>query len=188
MNKIATRRLDLVPFNAAVLRASIAGDIARACAMTGVNIPMDWAGDGAFLPLRLRQLEENPALESWLVRAMTLRGEGTMVGYLGFHTPPGPQYLEEISRGGIEFGYVVFPEFRRQGYAEEAVLGLIRWARDNHGLSRFVVSISPENGPSLKLAAKLGFQRIGSRLDDEDGPEEILELVFQPRTGNKLFV
>ena len=51
----------------------------------------------------------------------------------------------------------------------------MRWAREEHGVRRFVVSISPDNLPSLGLAAKLGFQTIGSHLDEIDGPEDIFE-------------
>ena len=44
---------------------------------------------------------------------------------------------------------------------------------------RFIVSISPLNAPSLGLAAKFGFRRIGSHLDEVDGPEDIFERVIE---------
>ena len=45
-------------------------------------------------------------------------------------------------------------------------------------MRRFLLSISPENAPSLALAEKLGFRKIGSKIDEEDGPEEIWERIF----------
>ncbi|MBX3014580.1 MAG: hypothetical protein KF832_23880 [Caldilineaceae bacterium] len=42
-------------------------------------------------------------------------------------------------------------------------------------MARFILSISPENQPSLRIAAHFGFVKIGSQLDEEDGVEEIYE-------------
>jgi [ribosomal protein S5]-alanine N-acetyltransferase len=38
-----------------------------------------------------------------------------------------------------------------------------------------VLSISPDNTPSLRLAAALGFKKIGSHVDEDDGVEDIYE-------------
>ncbi len=78
---------------------------------------------------------------------------------------------------GVEIGYAVGEDFRRQGYAKEAALALMRWAFDRHQQHCFILSISPENGASLAMARSMGFQEIGSHLDDEDG----LELYFARR-------
>jgi RimJ/RimL family protein N-acetyltransferase len=43
-----------------------------------------------------------------------------------------------------------------------------------HGVRRFVVTVSPDNAPSLALVAKAGFRKIGEHIDDEDGLELIL--------------
>lgn len=71
----------------------------------------------------------------------------------------------------------MFEEYRRQGFAYEAAGALMNWARTEHGVKRFVVSISPENTPSLALAAKFGFRKIGSHIDEVDGLEEIFERI-----------
>jgi RimJ/RimL family protein N-acetyltransferase len=71
-----------------------------------------------------------------------------MVGQIGFHTAPGADYLQPFSPGGIEFGFTVFPRFRRQGFAREASLALMRWAAQIHGMTKFVVSIRPDNSAS----------------------------------------
>jgi len=98
-----------------------------------------------------------------------------MVGYIGFHTAPDPEYLAELAPGGIELGYTVFAAHRRQGYAREACAALMQWARQEHGVDRFVVSISPDNVPSLRLAESFGFRKIGSHMDEIDGLEYIFE-------------
>jgi RimJ/RimL family protein N-acetyltransferase len=76
---------------------------------------------------------------------------------------------------GVEIGYTVFPAFRWRGYASEASRALIDWAHDQHQVSQFILSISPENTPPLRLARRLGFVEVGSEVDEEDGEE----LVFR---------
>ena len=83
--------------------------------------------------------------------------------------------MTAISPGAAEFGYTVFPPYRRRGYAREASIALMDWARQTHGVTRFIVSIRPDNVASQALAASLGFVRIGSHLDEVDGLEDILE-------------
>lgn len=100
-----------------------------------------------------------------------------MIGHIGFHTAPGAEYLRSWSPGAVEFGFGVFSPYRRQGYAREASLALMRWAHSVHGVKKFVVSIGPDNIASQALAAQLGFNRIGSQMDELDGVEDILELV-----------
>ena len=127
------------------------------------------------LGLRLRQLEEDPAVSPWLLRAMVSRADRCLVGYIGFHTAPGPAYLEPYSPGAVELGFTVFPPYRRRGYARESCNTLIRWAREFHGVTRFVMTIRPDNIASQSLAKSLGFIKIGSHIDDVDGLEDILE-------------
>jgi [ribosomal protein S5]-alanine N-acetyltransferase len=47
------------------------------------------------------------------------------------------------------------------------------WAAATRGIGRFVVSVSPENAPSVAMVRKLGFAPIGSHIDDADGYEDI---------------
>lgn len=158
------------------LRASLDGDLVRAARLISASVPEAWPDCAAVLKLRLAQLEADPALQPWLLRAMIDRRTSAMVGHIGFHTAPNPDYLAANGPGGIEFGFTVFEPFRRRGHAFEASRALMRWADERHGVRRFVLSIRPNNLPSQTLAAKLGFLRIGSHVDEEDGPEDVLEL------------
>ncbi len=84
-----------------------------------------------------------------------------MIGHIGFHSLPGPRYLEQWSPGGVEFGFTVFPAYRRRGFAREASLALMQWAHETHGVGSFVVTISANDLASLALAADFGFLRPG---------------------------
>jgi RimJ/RimL family protein N-acetyltransferase len=73
-------------------------------------------------------------------------------------------------------GYSIHPEYRQQGFAREAVRGMIDWAQGHHGVRSFVLSISPRNQASLRLAASMGFQKVGAHQDDVDGAEDVFLL------------
>lgn len=173
---IESERLTLRSMTSEFLEASLAGDRVRAASLIGLTVPLEWFEEHGLINWRLNDLRREPDLQPWLLRAVGLRDEGRMIGHIGFHTQPDPPYLAQLAPGGIEFGYTIFPAFRRQGYAQEAAQALMDWAHQSQGITRFVVSISPENIPSLMLTEKLQFVRIGSHVDDEDGIEEIFEL------------
>ena len=164
----------------AFLRASLRGDLVEAEEHIGLRLPTTWPDIPAVLALRLEQLEGDPALQPWLLRAVGLRSSREMVGHIGFHTSPGAPYLEQWSPGGVEFGFGICREHRRRGYAREAAVALMQWARDHHGVTSFVVTISPSNEPSQRLASNLGFVRVGAHVDEVDGPEDVLVLKVVP--------
>lgn len=172
---IQTPRLDLIPLSPAAIRAALAEDHARVGQLLGIFVPASWEVRREFLELRLRELEANPALQPWLMRAISLRREGRLIGDIGFHSAPA--VAPAPSPKSVELGYSVLEAWRRQGFAQEAVEALIQWACDRHEVHRFVLSISPENQPSQALAAKLGFRKIGSKIDELDGLEEIFERI-----------
>ena len=168
---IATRRLDLILLDLPTLDALLSG---RASSIDGVALPPSWVGDSErVLRRRLEQATRDPQRAAWLLRSMVRREDRRFVGRIGFHGEPGVNALG--ARDAAELGYTVEPSFRRQGFAEEAIRGMIEWA-GTQSISRFLLSISPENAPSLALAAKLGFVEIARVFDDEDGPETVFEL------------
>ena len=171
---IRTKRLDLVPMTPAFLRASIRGDLAQAEQHIDLVLPDDWPTIPAVLDLRLEQLEADPTLQPWLLRAIALRSNREMIGHIGFHDSPGAAHLNQWCPGGAELGFTVFAPHRRQGYAREAAVALMQWAREAHSVASFVVTISPANAGSQALAAELGFVRVGSHLDEVDGVEDVL--------------
>lgn len=170
---IRTDRLVLIPMTPAFLRASLGGDLADAETHVGLALPKTWPDIQTVLALRLQQLESDPTLQPWLLRAIGFRSSREMVGHIGFHASPGADHLEQWSSGGVEFGYTIFPPHRRKGYAREASLALMQWAREVHDVTSFVVTISPSNGASLALALDLGFVRVGAHVDEVEGPEDV---------------
>jgi RimJ/RimL family protein N-acetyltransferase len=167
-----SRRLDLISMSPAFLEASLMEHRVEAARLLGAALPPDWpTGAERQLRRRLEQLTRDPTEQPWLLRAMVPREDPDrrLVGYINFHAPPGPE-------AWVEVGYRVLPEFRRRGYAQEAVEALFDWATREHKVHRFRASVSPGNQPSLALIRKLGFSKIGRQWDDEDGEELVFEL------------
>jgi RimJ/RimL family protein N-acetyltransferase len=156
------------------LEACLRDDTAQAEATIGLNIAPVWLQEKSLMAIRLDDCRSDPAYVPWSLRAMGLRQSGDMVGHIGFHSRPNPEYLHPFVPDGIEFGYTVFSEHRGQGYALEAIRGLLNWAAEKHAIRNFVVSIAPENTASTALAKKLGFVKVGEHQDEVDG----LEIVY----------
>lgn len=180
---IVTPRLELIELTPAFLRAGLAGDWEEASRVLGARVPPDAACFQDVMGLRLKQLEENPAAQPWLLRAIVRREAREMAGGIGFHTPPGADYLRAWSPEAVEFGFQVFPAHRRQGYAREAAVALMEWAHRTHQVTAFVLTIAPGNAASQTLAAQLCFRRIGSHMDEIDGEEDVLERVIAASTA-----
>jgi RimJ/RimL family protein N-acetyltransferase len=137
-----------------------------------VRLPGDFARRAHdLLNIRLADVERDPQARPWLLRLIVLRTQEPReaVGLVGFHGCPDRE-------GRAEIGYEIFEPFRRQGYAREAVVGLLDWAARRHGTRRFLAAIAPDNEPSMRLALGLGFRQVGAQVDEEDGLELVYEL------------
>lgn len=168
---IVSARLRLVCMGLPVLEALLREDRAAAETLLGCRVLPETPLDDLPLAMRLEQIRTDPNVTPWLLRAIIDRDTGTMIGRIGFHTAPCPEYLAEIAPDGIELGYGIDAPFRRKGYAREAAIALMRWAYDSVGQRCFVLSVSPQNLPSTAMANTLGFTPCGSHIDDEDGLE-----------------
>jgi RimJ/RimL family protein N-acetyltransferase len=170
---IVTPRLVLRLMRGDAVEAALAGDLRRVEALLGVTVPADLLAHPSSLTFAKARLDEDPAYQPWSARALILPGEQRMIGHIRFHTRPDPDYLHGYARNAVEFGYAVFSEYRRRGYALEAAGAVMDWARAMFGIRRFVASISPDNAASLALVAGLGFVRVGQQVDEVDGVEDV---------------
>lgn len=177
MHTIRSHRLELVLMSRALLEAFLSGDHASAARIGGFQIPNDLILRKRTLQMRLRQIQANPQVHPWLLRAIVIRQSQMMCGYIGFHSEPDPEDLRNVTAGGVELGYAIGESFRRQGFAKEAALALMKWAFERHGQRCFVLSIAPDNQASLAMAHSMGFREVGSHVDEEDG----VELYFERR-------
>jgi len=168
-----TPRLQLVVLVPEALESLVARDVQGASRKQGIELSNDFLSslDVAFLGRQLTGVRTRPSSRDWFVRAIVRSKDDAVVGQCGFHGPP-------EDSGRVEIGYTVFERFRRNGYAAEAVEGLIDWAR-GQGTTCVSATVSANNNPSISLVTKLGFVRSGVRLANDEGELLVFALTMQ---------
>ena len=160
-----------------ILGAFADSDLTMAGTLLDCRIGDECDLSAEFALMRLRQLQAEADAEQWLLRAIVRKADRLMIGHIGFHTTPSPDYLVGYAPGGVEIGYCVYEPFRRNGFAYEAASALMAWANSQHGVTDIVASIAPDNAASLALLQKLGSQwavrHVGVYDDPVDGHEDV---------------
>jgi ribosomal-protein-alanine N-acetyltransferase len=149
-------------------------DKAHADALIGLDVPGDWFDETDLIGARLTEFNDHPAYAKWGLRAVAIADSRTMIGHVGFHSLPNPDYLHPYWPDAIELAYTVYPQHRRTGHGFEAVSGLMRWALGCASIRRFLVSIAAENAASRALAAKLGFVKAEEYVDYESNQRHLV--------------
>jgi len=90
------------------------------------------------------------------------------VGFADFH-----RGLEPSIDGLPEMGWALATWAHGRGFAAEAVAAGLAWGQGQWGAAPVVCIITPDNAPSLKLAAKMGFSE-QARTTYKDAPMVVL--------------
>jgi RimJ/RimL family protein N-acetyltransferase len=88
--------------------------------------------------------------------AVEEKATGNFVGELGFADLK--RDLQPSLQGLPEMGWIFSSAVHRKGYASEAIRAALAWAKPRFAPKHPVCLISPENHPSIRLAAKSGFR------------------------------
>jgi RimJ/RimL family protein N-acetyltransferase len=83
--------------------------------------------------------------------------------------PIGTVGLHHRGPGAYEIGYWMRTDETRRGYTTEAARAAIDFAFSNLDTERIILNAGVENVPSLRVAQKLGFTRIGPLSGGMDG-------------------
>ena len=86
------------------------------------------------------------------------KSDGKLVGNVGLFTAwrgLDPEFGEEP-----EMGWIMAAETHGQGMASEACRATLDWAESNLAPTAMWAIIAPENEPSIRLAERLGFERL----------------------------
>jgi len=166
--------LELVPLSHELLVALFERRASDAERMLDARLPSDdLFGDQPWVRLRIQQASADPSWIPWLLRGVIRCHDRRLVGHVGFHGPPGSHPLESEWPGVVELGYTIEREQRGHGYATQATAQLLAWAH-TQGVRRVVLSISPDNLASLRVATKLGFRLERSYTHEQRGIEKLL--------------
>lgn len=154
---IRTARLRLVPATVEMLRADLARDLERLGRLVGAAAPAVWPPelfDGEAIRYSIEDLESDPRNAHWSMCYFVREGApGEIVGVGGYKGAP--------LNGEVELGYSVLPAFRRQGYASEAVRGLVTRAFAYKEVERVSAHTLPELTASIGVLEKCGFRHVG---------------------------
>jgi RimJ/RimL family protein N-acetyltransferase len=96
--------------------------------------------------IRKQSAISTPAAGQWVQRAIRLRGDGALVGDLGFCLS---------GDGQAEFGINLAPPRQGQGIAREASRALLDYLFGTLGVHRVHASVDPRNTPSMALMRSL---------------------------------
>lgn len=88
----------------------------------------------------------------WYQLALEPRTGGPIVGDLALHVDAEEPRLAEV-------GFTLAPAAQGQGYAAEALTGLLGWAFPTLGLHRVVAVTDALNAPAAALLERVGFRR-----------------------------
>ena len=168
---IVSERLNLRLLPVEALVATAEGKRDAASRSLHLSLPGEWQEVAPLARLRLTQLALDSDYLAWSIRAIVLRETLDVAGYVNFHGRPGRHDFTGTP-DTVEFGYTVFPPFRRRGIAREAVASLIDWAL-RRDVENFVFSIAPGNADSLAVARHFGARMVGTQIDETDGPEDV---------------
>ena len=76
------------------------------------------------------------------------------IGAGGYEGPP-------TSEGTVGIGYSILPEYRRHGFASEAVDGLLEHAYAHGDVTKVIAATLPELEASIGVLRKFGFELVG---------------------------
>lgn len=108
-----------------------------------------------------RSASEDPDQALWYTGwRISLRQGGETVGLLAFHGNP-------VDRT-VELGFDILPPFRGNGYAQEAVEEIDKWAFARDNVYFINVLADQGNGSSNHILRKMGFYRIESPVEDQE--------------------
>ena len=157
---LATPRLRLLPLDRSVAAALLAGHPTDLVAAPG------WPHPDTRDALRLFVEHAPPDSDGgWLVAR---RDAGDIIGDCGWKGGPDAD-------GVAELGYGLARPFHGRGLGTEAVAAMAGWCLTQPDVRLLVAMVRPENVPSRRLLARLGFALVAA-----EGPELRYELPGRP--------
>ncbi len=101
-----------------------------------------------------------------LLNSQTTMTDGQQFAIVTQKTPDlvGDLYLKQ-EESTIWLGYTIAPRFARQGYATEAITGILQWLSIRKTNYTIKAAVEPGNMVSRHLLMKLGFQMVATQDD-----------------------
>ncbi|MDX2223904.1 MAG: GNAT family N-acetyltransferase [Rhodospirillaceae bacterium] len=168
MLRFETPRLIGIAATPALARAD-AGDAAAFSRLLAARIPGSWPIE-VMADVRehfAHQLETGamtPGWAMWYLLAPRAEPPRRLIGVVGFYGRPDAD-------GTATLGYGIAPEDEGQGFATEAVAGLMAWGRAHGGVAAFAATTFELHHASVRVLQKNGFACVGVSPDDAEAPD-----------------
>lgn len=170
MPRLRTSRLLLIPATLESLRAELRSndDLGK---VIGAEVPRAWPPelyDADAVNWTINAIESGRSGADWTLYYFTRVNDGsrpTLIGAGGYKGNPDES-------GTVELGYGVLPEFQRQGFASEAVEGMLDFAFSDSRVRRVIAHTLEHLAPSRGVLEKSGFKFVG-RGNDPTEPDAI---------------
>lgn len=154
--RIKTKRLELIASNRELAQAEVYNR-ARFAELLQVQVPESWPppyNDINTMTFNLQRLEEAEDQTGWwvwyIVRHSNAAEQRVLIGNTGYKGKP-------TATGTIEIGYALLSLFQHQGYATEAVQGLLGWAFQHAEVTRVVAKTLAILPSSIRLLERCDF-------------------------------
>lgn len=118
----------------------------------------------------IRMMAQLPGQEEWGSEWKIMLGQAR-IGGIGFKGLPDDD-------GVVEIGYGIVEEYRRNGYATEALKGMVSWAFEQSGVNQVVAQTEESNDISAKVLMNNGLVRDGY---GDEGPMYKIDNAFNLR-------
>lgn len=110
-----------------------------------------------FIKSYLEKLNGDATLLGWGVWFVREKQSGRIIGDIGFKGKPVDHK--------VEIGYGIIPSAQGNGYATEAVNGLIEWAFSTNLVQIVIAECLEDNIASIKVLEKLNMKRTGQEVN-----------------------
>jgi [ribosomal protein S5]-alanine N-acetyltransferase len=176
---ITTNRLHLVPFTKAHYDAITANDNETLGQLLDIETPSSWTEfEDAIdaLPVLISFFEKLNGDDRWGSYFFIHPQDKQLIGTGGFKGAPDED-------GFVEIGYEIKAAFRNNGYAKEAAMGMILFAKNEAGINGVRAHTLPEENYSVRVLRSCAMKFIGRVNDPEDG--EVFRWETDPSQSKK---
>jgi len=145
-----------------VVRRWRESDLSALLAVYGDAVAMRWVGDGKAITREecIRWLEvtrTNYEVRGYGMFAVEQRSSSDTIGFCGIIHPNGQVEAE------VKYAYL--RSHWGQGFATEAIVGLLQYGAAVHGLCHVIATTAPDNIASHRVLIKAGMERGALRID-----------------------
>jgi len=108
--------------------------------------------NGPQITNHLKELEEDPTSYGWGCWLVLRKVDELIIGDAGFKGKPN-------SRQEVEVGYGFLERYWGQGFATEAVQGLMDWAFDGKAAKKVTAETNVDNYGSIRVLERIGMKK-----------------------------